>query len=56
MSLARLMSRTEPFFEGVSHATSQDDQYNGYFIPKGTTVVGNAWWAYNGCSDDITGC
>ncbi|KAH6918174.1 O-methylsterigmatocystin oxidoreductase [Coprinopsis sp. MPI-PUGE-AT-0042] len=27
----------------VPHVTSQDDQYNGYFIPKGTVVMGNAW-------------
>ncbi|KAG6861014.1 hypothetical protein C0995_004867 [Termitomyces sp. Mi166 len=28
---------------GVSHSTSMDDIYNGYFIPKGTTVVANIW-------------
>lgn len=22
---------------------SSDDEYNGYFIPKGTLVLGNAW-------------
>jgi len=25
---------------------SEDDEYNGYFIPKGTVVLGNAWWAF----------
>jgi hypothetical protein len=25
------------------HATTRDDEYNGYFIPKGTIVIGNAW-------------
>ncbi|RXW15746.1 hypothetical protein EST38_g10108 [Candolleomyces aberdarensis] len=27
---------------GVPHATTQDDVYDGYFIPKGTVVIGNA--------------
>ncbi|KAG6906360.1 hypothetical protein DXG01_014314 [Tephrocybe rancida] len=28
---------------GISHATSEDDIYKGYFIPKGTTVMPNIW-------------
>ncbi|KAF7374350.1 Cytochrome p450 [Mycena sanguinolenta] len=28
---------------GVPHATAADDVYNGYFIPKGATVVSNIW-------------
>jgi Cytochrome P450 len=28
---------------GVAHATMEDDVYNGYFIPKGTTVLPNTW-------------
>ncbi|KAJ7366948.1 cytochrome P450 [Mycena albidolilacea] len=28
---------------GVAHATSEDDIYNGYFIPKGATVISNIW-------------
>ncbi|KAJ6508848.1 cytochrome P450 [Mycena sanguinolenta] len=27
----------------VPHASNEDDTYNGYFIPKGTTVIGNIW-------------
>jgi len=29
---------------GVAHATTTDDVYNGYFIPKGATVLSNIWW------------
>ncbi|KAG8912436.1 hypothetical protein FRC00_004509 [Tulasnella sp. 408] len=28
---------------GLPHASSKDDVYEGYFIPKGTTVMANAW-------------
>ncbi|KAF5366012.1 hypothetical protein D9758_006591 [Tetrapyrgos nigripes] len=28
---------------GLPHCSIADDVYEGYFIPKGTTVVGNAW-------------
>ncbi|KAJ7366935.1 cytochrome P450 [Mycena albidolilacea] len=28
---------------GVAHATTADDIYNGYFIPKGATVIANIW-------------
>ncbi|RDB29405.1 hypothetical protein Hypma_016002 [Hypsizygus marmoreus] len=28
---------------GVAHSTSEDDIYNGYFIPKGTVVLANIW-------------
>lgn len=27
----------------VPHVCSSDDEYDGYFIPKGTVVLGNAW-------------
>jgi len=27
----------------VAHYVSEDDEYNGYFIPKGTTVLPNVW-------------
>ncbi|KAG2018348.1 cytochrome P450 [Coprinopsis cinerea AmutBmut pab1-1] len=28
---------------GFPHSTTHDDIYDGYFIPKGTIVMGNAW-------------
>ncbi|KAJ5864116.1 uncharacterized protein N7529_006032 [Penicillium soppii] len=28
---------------GVPHATSEDDEYMGYRIPKGTTILANHW-------------
>ncbi|KAJ2915605.1 hypothetical protein MD484_g4790, partial [Candolleomyces efflorescens] len=28
---------------GLPHATTQDDVYNGYFIPKGSKVISNIW-------------
>ncbi|KAH7908437.1 cytochrome P450 [Hygrophoropsis aurantiaca] len=28
---------------GLAHATTNDDVYQGYFIPKGTTIIANTW-------------
>ncbi|KIM43420.1 hypothetical protein M413DRAFT_18002 [Hebeloma cylindrosporum] len=28
---------------GLPHMASRDDEFDGYFIPAGTTVVGNSW-------------
>jgi len=28
---------------GVPHCSMQDDEYDGFFIPKGSIVVGNSW-------------
>ena len=45
----------EPFFyhrslctiltvsEALPHMATNDDEYDGYYIPKGTVVLGNAW-------------
>lgn len=30
-------------YEGIPHATSKDDYYQGYLIPKGSLVLGNIW-------------
>ena len=29
--------------EGLPHMAANDDEYNGYYIPKGTVVIGNSW-------------
>ena len=37
---------------------TQDDEYNGYFIPAGTLVVGNTWYAHpipSLCANNLTG-
>jgi len=28
---------------GIPHMATNDDEYDGYYIPKGTVVIGNAW-------------
>ena len=30
---------------GVPHLLEKDDVYNGYYLPKGTVVIGNVWYA-----------
>ena len=30
-------------YEGVPHMSTITDEYNGYYIPKGTVLIGNAW-------------
>ena len=30
-------------FEGIPHMSTMDDEYNGFYIPKGTIMIGNAW-------------
>ena len=30
-------------FKGIPHMSSIDDEYNGFYIPKGTIVMGNSW-------------
>ncbi|KAJ6605697.1 cytochrome P450 [Mycena sp. CBHHK59/15] len=51
-ALYREVMRWKPVLPlGVSHATSEDDIYNGCFIPKGAAVISNIWyqWCRNYC-------
>ena len=29
----------------MPHVATEDDQYEGYVIPKGSVLIPNAWWA-----------
>ena len=31
--------------EGLPHMSTVDDEYNGFYIPKGTVIFGNSWLA-----------
>ncbi|KAJ6585036.1 cytochrome P450 [Mycena capillaripes] len=43
-ALYREVLRWKPVLPlGVAHATTEDDVYEGYFIPKGATVISNIW-------------
>ena len=33
-----------PLVTAVAHKASEDDEYRGYYIPKGTVVLGNSWY------------
>ena len=30
-------------YQGIPHMSTNDDEYDGYHIPKGTILIGNAW-------------
>ena len=36
---------------GVAHATVQDDVYEGYWIPKGTSLIPNIWFVDHTCCE-----
>ncbi|KAF8751131.1 cytochrome P450 [Rhizoctonia solani] len=43
IQLKLLYGLTNAASQGVPHASTEDDEYRGYFIPKGATVIGNLW-------------
>ncbi|KIJ64047.1 hypothetical protein HYDPIDRAFT_112573 [Hydnomerulius pinastri MD-312] len=42
-AIIRETMRWNPVTPVLPHATSEDDVYNGYYIPKGATVLMNLW-------------
>jgi cytochrome P450 len=44
-ALAKEVLRWRPVavLGGTPHASTEDDHYEGYYIPAGTTVLGNSW-------------
>jgi Cytochrome P450 len=30
----------------VPHAVAEDDEFNGYFLPKGTVIFPNTWYVW----------
>jgi cytochrome P450 len=45
-ALCKEIQRWRPVLPmAIAHVASHDDEYRGYFIPKGSLVVGNAWYA-----------
>lgn len=39
-----LAEDTHDVILALPHAITSDDVYNGYFIPKGSPVIGNVWY------------
>ena len=40
----------------VPHCTSQDQEYNGYFIPSGTLLIANSWYDFTYYVDATIAC
>jgi cytochrome P450 len=39
---------------GFAHMATEDDEYDGYFIPKGTAVIGAAWYVFRICEKALS--
>ncbi|KAF8067838.1 cytochrome P450 [Lyophyllum atratum] len=37
------LRRHPPAIMGIPHSVDEDEVYNGYFIPKGSSIIGNIW-------------
>ncbi|KXN81678.1 O-methylsterigmatocystin oxidoreductase, partial [Leucoagaricus sp. SymC.cos] len=47
-ALLKEVYRWEPVFPlGLAHATTEDDTYKGYHIPKGSVVIPNIWAVFH---------
>ena len=38
-----ILKLTDPSHEAIPHMVTNDDEYDGYYIPKGTIVFGSSW-------------
>jgi cytochrome P450 len=36
--------KPNPIAPGVPHSNTEDDEYDGYFLPKGTMFLPNIWF------------
>lgn len=34
-------------FIDIPHKVMEEDTYEGYYIPKGTLIIANIWYAFN---------
>jgi cytochrome P450 len=41
---------------GIRHRVTEDDIYEGYFIPKGTTIISNIWYVFQDTSPIMMWC
>ena len=39
---------------GATHMATEDDEYDGYFIPKGTVVIGASWYDFRICQKTLS--
>jgi len=39
---------------GFAHMATEDDEYDGYFIPKGTAVIGAVWYVFRICEKTLS--
>ncbi|KAG6819668.1 hypothetical protein H0H93_009748 [Arthromyces matolae] len=42
-AIVKEILRWKPVTPQIAHYSAEDDEYDGYFIPARTTVIGNAW-------------
>ena len=38
---------TSAHYLGIPHRLTSDDSYEGFFLPAGSTVIANAWYAFS---------
>ena len=43
ISIIIIISTILTVHEGIPHMATNDDEYDGHYIPKGTILFGSAW-------------